>query len=222
MMLTDKKAVLFDMDGTLIDSMNIWVKIDLIIAEKYGLVYPESLPRDIEGMSFTETAEYFQKHFLPDKTVEEIKTEWLEMAYTEYRDHIPYKKGAQAFLRYLQENGYKTAICTSNNRSLVDAMAARLTELGKMDHILTACDVKAGKPAPDVYLQAAKALGVQPQNCLVFEDIPKGILAGKNAGMQVCAVADDFSADLREEIRSLADYFIEDYAQVLSETFEIL
>lgn len=210
------------MDGTLIDSMNIWVEIDLVFADKYGITYPETFHREIEGMSFTETAGYFRKRFLPDKTIEEIKTEWLEMAYVEYRDHIPYKKGARAFLQYLQANGYKTAICTSNNRRLVDAMAARLTELGKMDYILTACDVRAGKPAPDVYLQAAEALGVQPGNCLVFEDIPNGILAGKNAGMEVCAVADDFSADLREEIRSLADYYIEDYAQVLSGTFERL
>ena len=82
---------------------------------------------------------------------------------------------------------------------------------------MTACEVKQGKPAPDVYLEAASRLGVQPGRCLVFEDVPMGILAGKHAGMKVCAVEDKFSAAQREEKRELADYYITDYRQVLAD-----
>ena len=77
--------------------------------------------------------------------------------------------------------------------------------------IKTGSDGLPGKPAPDVYLMAAQELGVQPCNCLVFEDIPKGILSGKNAGMRVCAVEDAYSVHQKEEKMRLADYYIEDY-----------
>ena len=80
--------------------------------------------------------------------------------------------------------------------------------------ICTACEVKAGKPAPDVYLKAAEELQVRPENCLVFEDVPNGILAGKNAGMRVCAVDDVFSRPYDTEKRQLADYYIHDYRDI--------
>ena len=77
--------------------------------------------------------------------------------------------------------------------------------------IMTACDVQKGKPAPDIYLAVAKELGVDPGRCLVFEDIIPGIQAGKNAGMEVCAVEDVYSAHVREEKKLLADYYLEDF-----------
>ena len=81
--------------------------------------------------------------------------------------------------------------------------------------VVTGCEVKAGKPAPDIYLQAARNLGVSPEACMVFEDVPAGIRAGKRAGMTVTAVADEFSAGLSDEKRRLADYYIEDYRALL-------
>ena len=77
--------------------------------------------------------------------------------------------------------------------------------------IMTGTDVERGKPNPDIYLAVAEGLGVSPERCLVFEDITAGILAGKNAGMRVCAVEDDYSAQFRELKKELADYYIEDY-----------
>ena len=74
--------------------------------------------------------------------------------------------------------------------------------------------IKNSKPAPDIYLAVAQKLGVQPDECLVFEDIEMGILAGKNAGMEVCAIEDDFSMDQMEIKKKLADYYIKDYTEV--------
>ena len=82
--------------------------------------------------------------------------------------------------------------------------------------------MSASKPAPDVYLAAAKSLNVSPENCLVFEDVPMGILAGKNAGMKVCAVEDSYSKEQMEQKKKLADYYIKDYDEVLNQTFEVL
>ena len=88
--------------------------------------------------------------------------------------------------------------------------------------MITCCDVSASKPAPDVYLAAAKALNVSPENCLVFEDVPMGILAGKNAGMRVCAVDDWFSRPQDAKKRELADYFIHSYEDITNQTYEVL
>src|SRR5699024_8375515 len=88
------------------------------------------------------------------------------------------------------------------------------------DSVRTSCEVSAGKPAPDVYLKVAKDLSVDPSACLVFEDVPKGILAGKNAGMEVCAVDDEFSRPLEAEKKQLADYFIHDYNEIFTHSYE--
>lgn len=214
-MLKGKKAVLFDLDGTLVDSMWVWVQIDEEYGLKYGLQYPENFHDEIEGMSFTETAYYFKDRLHMCKTVEEIMVDWHQMALEAYREKVPFKDGAREFLQYLFKNNIKTAICTSNSRSLVQAAALHLTELQKIDCVVTSCEVKAGKPAPDVYLKAAEMLGVSPKECLVFEDVPQGILAGHNAGMEVCGVEDSFSLYLTDEKQRLADYYIKDYKEII-------
>ena len=87
---------------------------------------------------------------------------------------------------------------------------------------MTSCEAKRGKPAPDVYLKAAGQLGAEPSACLVFEDVPMGILAGKNAGMRVCAVDDWFSRPQDAKKRELADYFIHSYEDITNQTYEVL
>ena len=83
-----------------------------------------------------------------------------------------------------------------------------------LDDIHTSCEVAKGKPAPDIYLLVAECLSVAPEHCLVFEDIPEGILSGKRAGMKVCAVEDEFSLSMTEEKKELADYYITHYDKV--------
>ncbi len=214
-MLAGKKAVLFDMDGTLADSMWIWRAIDVEFLGRYGIELPERLQEDIEGMSFSETARYFRETFNLRETEEEIKAIWNEMAYEKYRDEVPLKPGARDFIYWLKDQGFRTAICTSNSRELIDvAVEARGLAQG-IDYVVTACEVQAGKPAPDIYLRAAKELAVAPADCLVFEDIPAGILAGKRAGMSVCAVEDEYSAYCMEEKRRLSDFVIRDFTELL-------
>lgn len=214
-MLKGKKAVIFDMDGSLIDSMWMWPKVDEIYMEKYNLTMPETFHKDIEGMSFTETAQYFLDTFPTLKcTVEEIKQEWQDLTLNLYCTKVPLKPGAGAFLQKMKEAGIRLGIATSNSRELAEAALNALHVRDFFDTVRTSCEVAKGKPAPDVYLKAAEDLQVKPEECLVFEDVPSGIMAGKNAGMTVCAVDDDFSAPDEEEKRKLADYYIYDYAEV--------
>lgn len=215
-MLTGKKAVIFDMDGSLVDSMWIWTEVDDIYMEKYQLTMPENFHKDIEGMSFTETAQYFVNTF-PQLhcTVEEVKQEWQQMTMELYCTKVPLKPGAEVFLKRMKESGIRLGIATSNTRSLAEAVLNALHIREFFDTVRTSCEVAKGKPAPDVYLKAAEDLQVDPSECLVFEDVPSGILAGKRAGMTVCAVDDAFSRPYEKEKRDLADYYIYDYAEVL-------
>lgn len=213
-MLKDIEAVIFDLDGTLIDSMWMWKEIDIQYLERFGLTMPEDLQSCIEGMSFSETAFYFKQRFSLPSSLEEIKADWNQMAWDKYAHQVPFKKGAKRFLTYLKEKGVKTGIATSNSVELVELVLETHDAKGFFDSIHTSCEVKKGKPAPDIYELVASELQVSPEHCLVFEDVPQGIMAGKNAGMKVCSVYDDFSRDMEEEKRALSDYYIQDFDEI--------
>lgn len=221
-MLNDIQAVIFDLDGTMADSMKVWTDIDIHFFESRNMEFPPNLQKAIEGMSFTETAAYFIERFQLPETVEELKATWGAQAIDEYRDNVKVKKGVRSFLEYLRASGIKVGIATSNSRSLVDAFLEANGLTDYIDHIVTSCEVCAGKPAPDVYLKAAELLDTKPEHCLVFEDIPMGILAGKNAKMRVCAVEDTYSLGMTEEKKKLADYYICDFDDVLNQNYEVL
>lgn len=220
-MLQNTQAIIFDLDGTLVDSMWLWNDIDIEFLEARGLTLPETYQHDIEGMSFTETAIYTKELFRLSESVDELKSIWNRMAIEKYTFEVPFKPGAEKFLQYCKKQKISMGIATSNSRELVDAVVHALHLDNYIQEIVTSCEVEKGKPAPDVYLEAARRLGIAPEHCLVFEDVPMGILAGKNAGMRVCAVEDAFSADKQAEKRSLADYYISSYEQVLNHTYEI-
>ncbi len=211
MTLQNIDAVIFDLDGSLVDSMWIWLQIDIDYLGRFGIELPNNLQSEIEGMSFEETAYYFKERFqLPD-SIETMKADWNKMAWDMYSHHVPLKKGAELFLDYCKENRIKLGIATSNSRQLVDNISAVHGFHKYFTSIVTGCDIKKGKPAPDIYFAVAKELNVRPERCLVFEDIVPGILAGKSAGMNVCAVEDMYSADQRDEKVELADYYINDF-----------
>ncbi len=213
--LDGKKAIIFDLDGTLVDSMWMWKSIDVEFLGQYGHECPQELQRDIEGMSFSETAEYFKDRFCLPLSTDEIKEAWIKMSIDKYRYEVPAKKGIMEFLSHVRDRGILCGIATSNSRKMVDAVTESLKLKPYFQAITTACEVKAGKPEPDIYLKVAEDLGVEPGECLVFEDVPAGILAGKRAGMAVCAVDDDFSKYMEAEKRELSDYFIRDYFEIL-------
>ncbi|MCF2569670.1 HAD family phosphatase [Mediterraneibacter glycyrrhizinilyticus] len=220
-MLTGKKAVIFDMDGSLVDSMWIWPEVDRIYMEKYHLTEPATFHRDIEGKSYTETARYFVDTFQTlDRTVEQVMQEWRDMTIRLYATEVFPKPGAVEFLKAMKKQGVLLGIATSNDRTIADAALQARHLAPYFDSIRTSCEVSAGKPAPDVYLKVAEDLRIEPSSCLVFEDVPNGILAGKNAGMEVCAVDDEFSRPLEAEKKRLADYFIRDFNDILRHTYE--
>lgn len=211
------EAVIFDLDGSMVDSMWMWRSIDIEYLGKFGIDLPENLQACIEGMSFSETAVYFKERFqLPDD-LETIKAEWNRMAWDKYAHEVPVKEGVTELLQYCMAHGIKAGIATSNSRELVE----NVVNVHHLDQyfscIMTGCDVAKGKPAPDIYLAVAKELGVTPENCLVFEDIIPGIQAGKAAGMKVCAVYDQYSEHQDAEKRRLADYYTYHFKELMED-----
>lgn len=214
-MFKNIEAVIFDLDGTLLDSMQVWKDIDIEFLGNRQLTPPSNFARLIEGMSFHETAICFKNIFLLPESIEEIEAIWHAMAFDKYKKEIKLKDGAFEFLKTLKEKNIKLGIATSNSRELIEVCLSSLNIIKMFDTIITGNDIENGKPSPDIYLKAADYLNVAPEKCLIFEDIPNGIQAGINAKMRTCAIYDEFSADLTDEKKELADYYIENYTDIL-------
>lgn len=211
------EAVIFDLDGSMVDSMWMWRAIDIEYLGRFGITLPENLQACIEGMSFSETAVYFKERFdLPDD-LDTIKADWNRMAWDKYTYEVPVKDGVTELLQYCMDHGIKVGIATSNSRELVENVVKARHLDQYFDCIMTGCDVAKGKPAPDIYLAVAKELNVSPENCLVFEDIIPGIQAGKAAGMRVCAVYDKYSEHQDAEKRTLADYYTYHFKELMED-----
>lgn len=213
--LQDYEAVIFDLDGTLVDSMWMWKEIDRAYLANFGIELPDNLQKEIEGMGLDETAVYFKEKFGITDTVEKMRSDWISMALYKHSHEVPMKPGAQRFLSYCMEKGIKLGIATSNSLELVERIEEAHHLKDYISCIVTGCQVENCKPAPDIYLVAAKRLHTDPKKCLVFEDIIPGIMAGKAAGMSVCAVWDEHSEKDWDEKVKTADFSLRSYEEIL-------
>lgn len=207
-------AAIFDIDGTLIDSMWMWHAIDVEYLGRFHIEVPENLQKDIAGMSFVETADYFKRTFPIEDSKDKMMDDWNLMALYKYENEVTAKVGVIDFINQLKNKGIKIGIGTSNSYTLAKAGLISTGIFELVDSLHTANEVKTGKPAPDIYLLVAKDLDVKPSRCIVFEDISNGILAAKNAGMKSVAVKDAFSDYELDYKISLADYYVDNYKNI--------
>jgi len=213
-MLTNIKAVIFDLDGTLIDSMWVWGKIDEDYFKNRNMVLPSNLKSQIEHLSFDDTAQYFKTNFGILDTIEEIKKEWTDFAYVEYLNNVKLKPGVVEFLSLLKTLNIKIGLATSSSTALLEAVLQANGIYHFFDSITLTDEVSRGKSFPDVYLLAAEKLGVTPAECIVFEDILPAVKGAKAAGMKVIGVYDDFSKLDRDDIINHADMYIIEYHEI--------
>ena len=209
--LDNYDAVIFDLDGSLVDSMWMWKAIDVEYLAGHGIEAPASLQKDIGGRSFVETAIYFKERFNIQDSIEKIGDDWNKMAWDKYTNEVPLKDGVSKLLDRCAESGIKLGIASSNSTELIEQVLSSHGIMDKFQSIKSGTQVLKGKPAPDIYLTVADELTVEPSKCLVFEDLVDGIRAAKNAGMTVVAVSDDYSRHSDDLKRELADDYIEDF-----------
>ncbi|HAS73784.1 MAG TPA: HAD family hydrolase [Clostridiales bacterium UBA8960] len=213
-MLNDIRAIIFDLDGTLVDSMWIWKQIDIDFLGKRNIDFPEDLQKEIEGMSFTETATYFINRFKLEEPLEVIQKEWNEMAKTFYGSQIKLKDQVMPLIEFASQNDIKLGIGTSNSRELLYEVIEAHGIKHYFDSMRTSCEVDKGKPSPDIFLKVAEDLDIHPSQCLVFEDTHAGVIAAKRAGMRVIAVYDELSEPYIDDIKRDADMFIYSFKEL--------
>ncbi len=210
-MLKDCKGIIFDLDGTLVDSLGIWTKIDREYLERYGYEFTEEVAKNFKNKGFGEIADYLTENFNIPRTREEMMQDWDDMSFSEFKYRVNLIEGAKEFLHQLKKRKVKLAIGTSNTRQNVHAVLKRHDILHLFDAIVTEEDVENDKPAPDIYLEALHRLRVHPTEAFVFEDMIVGIRAAKAAGVRVCAIESDENRLLRLEREIMVEHSMEDY-----------
>lgn len=200
------KAALFDLDGTLLDSMYVWKHVDEVFFASRGLPLPETYAKAIAGMSYLEGAEYTVAHYLPGERPEALVAEWTRLAQIEYAERVPLKPGARQYLRMLKREGVKLAVVTAMPPNLFEPCLMRLGVIDLFDALCSVDHVGGrGKGDGALFLHAAKQLGVEPGDCAVFEDVLTGIQGAKVAGMRAYCVRDSHSAHDFAKMEALAD-----------------
>ena len=192
-MLNNLKAVILDMDGTLIDSMGIWHEIDKQFFAEHHLTPPENFSNQVNKMTMQEWAEYFVKNFHIPLTESQIIHRIEEMASEYYEKTISSKPYVLEFLDFLDKHYLPYGIATATYRSSAKAVLSRLGILNRMQFILTAEDVPTCKKTPEMFLQAGHLLNSIPEQTLVVEDSLHCIQTAKKANFKTIAVYDKFT-----------------------------
>lgn len=207
------KAAIFDLDGTLLDSMGVWDQVDIDFLGKRGIAVPPDYMTKVASMQFRQIAEYTIARFgLPD-TPEQLMNEWDDMARVAYATVVEAKPHAAEYLAWLKRSGAKLAVATSLPPSLREPAMQHVGIADCFDVTVSVDDAgDVGKDKPDVYLLAASRLGIEPAACTVFEDLLIGIRSAKSVGMKVWAMHDDSSDADWPVICDIADGVLFDFA----------
>ncbi len=209
------RGAIFDLDGTLFDSMWVWHRVDERFLERHDLPREDDYLKSLGPMGFHRAAEYTKAYFDMPCSAEEILNEWFLQAKDLYDNEVLLKDGAKEYLEKLRREGVRLGIATSNHRDLFTGTLRRCGVLDLFDAVATTSEVARGKEFPDVYLLAAERLGTSPEETVVFEDIPQGLSGAKAGGFFTVAVEDPFSEKERETLLALADRYIGSFRELL-------
>lgn len=205
------KAYIFDLDGTLLDSMGLREQIDIEFLTKRGFEVPTDYIDAISSRSFSEAAEYTIERFALSDSVDELVREWNDTAVYAYRNKVYLKSGAKEYLFALKAQGAKLGVATSLPAALYEPALRNNGIIDLFDIICSTDEVGHGKTKPDIFLFAAQKLSVAPSDCIMFEDIPQAVKSAKQAGMTVYGVYDNSSKEHWTLIKQIADGVIVDF-----------
>ena len=212
------EAVVFDLDGVLLDSEQLWDKTREQLAKERGGRWHDRAQRDMMGMSSREWSRYMHETIGLPEPPEEINREVVERLSASYRERLPVIPGAREAVERLAAR-WPLGLASSSNRELIDLGLELLGVRHLFKATVSSEEVPSGKPAPDVYLEAARSLGVTPTHSAAIEDSHNGILAAKAAGMRVIAIPNrHFPPD--EHALEQADLVLDSPAELTAEAVE--
>ena len=209
------KGAIFDLDGTLFDSMSVWFDVDTAFFARRGMALPPDYQDTIKSMRLDAIARYTKETYGFPDSVEEIVKEWRALSLNAYRYHVPLKRGAYNFLKKLKESGVKIAYATANDALLTEVCLKANGIEAVFDAHAYLNEVNTNKDEPTVYLLTCERLGLHPSECIVFEDILTAVAGAKKGGFAVCGVYDEDSKDDADAIRQIADGFIRSFEELL-------
>lgn len=211
------KAVIFDMDGVLVDSQPYHFKADIDTMAEYGVIKDQKFYESFAGTLTADRMRTLKEMFGLDAPVEEMTIKRENMILDIMgKEAIKPVLGIPEFLRSIKEKGLTTAVASSSDYKLINLILDRLKIAKYFDSVTSGSDVKRGKPSPDVFLLAAERIGIEPAECLVVEDSENGVKAAKAAGMKALGYINPTSG---KQDLSLADFITDDFKKISIDMF---
>ncbi|PYJ44749.1 MAG: hydrolase [Verrucomicrobia bacterium] len=207
------RAVIFDLDGILADSEPWWNEIDSKLLAEYGVIYRGEYHREVLGVSYRLAVEFYKKAFGLSASIEELMRRRGEIATEFFANRVGLFPSTKRTLERLRDMKVRLAIATSSVSASARPFLDRHGLTPFFDGIVTGDEIERGKPDPDIYLRAAKKLGIGADACLVIEDALSGVAAGKAAGMRVAAIPDRRFVDARDYEKE-ADYVLGNLSEI--------
>ncbi len=181
------EAVVFDLDGVLVDSEQVWDAARRDVVARHGGTWKDSATRDMLGMSSPEWSRYVVDELHVELTPEQVNAQVVDAMLELYRRELPLLPGAREAVRRLADD-FALGLASSSNREVIDLVLDQMGVTGCFAASVSSEEVGRGKPAPDVYLEAARRLGVPPDGCTAIEDSENGLRSAHAAGMRVIAI----------------------------------
>ena len=208
------RGAIFDVDGTLLDSMFIWDTIGETYLRSIGYQPKENLNETFKNMSLRQAARYYQTEYGVTQSIDEIMDGVNAMLERYYRFEVPLKPGVAELLERLRQDGVRLCIATATDRHLVEAGLDRCGVLSCFGEIFTCNEVGHGKDEPDIFEVALRFLGTRREETLVFDDALYAVRTAKEAGFPVAAVYDSHERS-QAEVRARSDLYLEDLTQLV-------
>lgn len=216
-MRIDFQGAVFDADGTLLDTMQVWHNLGELYLRNRGITPEEGLSAKIWPLSYEQGCEYIKEHYVLKESVREIQRGISGMIESFYRNEAALKPGVIDFLEELRRRNIRMVIATSGDRELLNAALIRNGIAGYFDAVFTCTDLNTDKHRPEIFRACAEALGLMPENIAVFEDSLFAIKTAKSAGFRVFGVYDVSSIHVKQSIIDTAEYYIDDWRNIFNE-----